>query len=66
MTRKRLTKSEAVDIFRQVHGEVLKSKDTGYISIEWTNFVDFQHRQGLVSDYQARIWVNPFLPKNKR
>lgn len=54
-----ITKQVAIASFKEVLPD-LPHKDKVAIRCAWNDFTDGLHRDGQISDYQVRIWTNPF------
>ena len=60
-----MTKKQAVDQFRADWSDLIKSDpswkgDVVAKRCSFVDFIDFLHRDGLITDNQADNWSNPF------
>lgn len=62
----KITKVDAIRLFRFKYPNTLGSNDKGLIRYNWNTFVDGLQKDNLISEYQASVWVNPFLSKKDR
>ena len=61
----RMTKKQAVDQFRADWADLIKSDpswkgDVVAKRCSFVDFIDYLHRDGLITDSQADNWSNPF------
>jgi hypothetical protein len=63
MKRKFLTKPQAIALFKQTHGDLLKKETKTTIRCVWNDFTDSLHRSGEISDSQVQNWVQPSFCK---
>lgn len=58
--RVRVTKAEALRMFREVGMSSAFRGDDIAKREAWNNYVDMLNKDGLVSDKQANTWSNPY------
>lgn len=61
-----MTKKMATQFFRSENTKALNRKNKEEIRQLWNEFVDSLEKEGLITNNQASVWVNPFLNQNDR